>query len=109
MFDFDTFVNKTAQGIFGRPVTYRPKKTTITPFELSGDFHVSYMDINLVNAGADISSAKTVVFVRLIEFPPEYPKPLAGDFVTIDGNNYQIIDVQAHIPGSQKLVLHKDE
>lgn len=109
MFDFDTFVNKTAQGIFGRPVTYRPKNTDKQPFTLSGDFHVSYMDINLVNAGADISSAKTVVFVRLAEFPTQYPTPLAGDYVAIDGNNYQIMDIQAHIPGSQKLVLHKDE
>lgn len=107
MFDFDTFVNKTAHGIFGRPITYRPKNGTAS-FGLSGDFHVSYMDINLVNAGADISSAQTVVFVRLVEFPKEYPNPRGGDFVTIDGQDYQIIDVQEHIPGSQKLVLHKD-
>lgn len=109
MFDFDNFVNKTAHGIFGRQIAYRPKNTDKQPFTLSGDFHVSYMDISLVNAGADISSAKTVVFVRLAEFPIEYSAPLAGDYMSIDGKNYQIIDIQEHIPGSQKLILHKDE
>lgn len=109
MFDFDKFVNKTAHGIFGREILYRPKNTAYAPFKLSGDFHESFMDINLKNAGADISAAKIVVFVRLAEFPANYPTPLAGDYITIDNAQYQVVDLEAHIPGSKKLILHKDD
>ena len=109
MFDFDKFVNKTAHGIFGREITYRPKNAKHAPFKLSGDFHESYIDLNLKNAGADISSAKIVVFVRLAEFPANYKEPLAGDYVAIDGANFQVVDMEIHIPGSKKLILHKDD
>ncbi len=108
MFDFDAFVNAPAHALFGRSISYRPKSAKPS-FTLSGDFHISYMDINLVNAGADISSAKTVVFVRDVDFPRDYPVPLAGDYVTIDETEYQIIDIEPHIPGSKKLILHAQE
>lgn len=107
MFDFDKFVNEPAHAIFGRQILYRPKNINYLPFTLSGDFHISYMDINLVNAGADISSAKTVVFVRDADFSRNYPESLAGDYVTIDGKEWQIIDIESHIPGSKKLILHE--
>lgn len=108
MFDFDNFVNKPSMDIFGRPVTYRPKNTRFAPFEITGDFHKSYMEIELKNAGADISSAKIVLFVRLVDFPTTYPKPKQGDYVEIWGVTYQIIDIEHHIPGSRKLVLHEE-
>lgn len=107
MFDFDKFVNAPAHAIFGRQIFYRPKNTKCPPFTISGDFHISYMDINLVNAGADISAAKTVVFVRDVDFPKNYPESLAGDYVTIDNKEFQIINIEPHIPGSKKLVLHE--
>lgn len=108
MFDFDAFVNKPAMGIFGRDIKYRPKKTDVAPFAMCGDFHESYMDINLVNAGADISSAKIVLFVRLVDFPAHYTAPLAGDYVSVGDLNYQIVDIEPHIPGSKKLILHEE-
>lgn len=109
MFDFDNFVNKTSMDIFGRDITYRPKNRAVDPFPIVGDFHESFMEINLKNAGADISSAKIVLFVRLVDFPPKYPNPKAGDYVTVDGSlHYQIVDIEHHIPGSRKLILHEE-
>lgn len=93
--------------IFGRRVMYRPKNKAFLPFEIIGDFHKSYMEVELKNAGADISSAKIVLFVRLVNFPPEYPTPLQGDYVKIWDIEYQVIDIEHHIPGSRKLVLHE--
>ena len=75
MFDFDNFVNKTCMEIFGRPVTYRPKNTQHQPFAISGDFHKSYMEVQLKNADADVT--------------------------------YQVMNIEHHIPGSRKLVLHE--
>lgn len=109
MFDFDNFVNEPCMDIFGRDIKYRPKNRAIEPFPIVGDFHESYMEINLKNAGADISSAKTVLFVRLVDFPKRYPKPLAGDYVTVGRDlHYQIVDIEHHIPGSRKLILHEE-
>jgi len=107
MFDFDKFVNKAAMDIFGQEVKYRPKKN-VAAFTICGDFHESYMDINLVNAGADISAAKIVLFVRLSDFPAHYPEPLAGDYVSVSDLGYQIVNIEPHIPGSKKLVLHEE-
>jgi hypothetical protein len=104
MFDFDRFVNAPAMGIFGRECQYRPKHGA--PFKIAGDFHESFMDINLKNAGADISSAKIVLFVRLADFPSEYPAPVAGDYLDVGDLQFQIIDIEPHIPGSKKLILH---
>jgi len=103
-FDFDKFVNGPSMQLFGVACKYRPKHGK--PFALHGDFHESYMDINLVNAGADISAAKTVVFVRLAEFPVGYQKPKAGDYISVGDLDFQILNIEPHIPGSIKLVLH---
>ena len=108
MFDFDNFVNKPSMDIFGRPVTYRPKNTQHAVFAITGDFHESYMEIELKNAGADISSAQIVLFVRLIDFPESYPEPKQGDYVDIQDKTYQIMNIEHHIPGSRKLVLHEE-
>lgn len=108
MFDFDNFVNKPSMEIFGRPVTYRPKNTQYPAFAITGDFHKSYMEVSLNNAGTDISSAQIVLFVRLIDFPESYPKPLQGDYVEIWGVTYQVMNIEHHIPGSRKLVLHEE-
>lgn len=108
MFDFDNFINKPSMEIFGREITYRPKNQNFEPFKIDGDFHEAYIEINLKNAEADISSAKIVLFVRLCDFPAGYPKPKQGDYLEIQGVSYQIIDIEAHIPGSKKLVLHEE-
>lgn len=108
MFDFDKFVNKPAMDIFGREVKFRPKNPKHAPFVIRGDFHEAYVDIDLKNAGVDITSAKIVLFVRLVDFPETYPEPLQGDYVSFDDLNYQIINSEPHIPGSKKLVLHEE-
>lgn len=107
MFDFDKFVNKPAMDLFGRQTQYRPKNAAYEPFELRGDFHESYMDINLKNAGADISAAKIVLFVRLCDFPATYLEPKQGDYVVVEDKEYQVVDIEHHIPGSKKLILHE--
>lgn len=107
MFDFDKFINQPSMTIFGRDILYRPKNIVHAPFNIRGDFHESYMDINLVNSGVDISAAKIVVFIRLCDFPENYPEPRQGDYISVGDLEYQIIDTEAHIPGSKKLILHE--
>lgn len=109
MFDFDNFVNKPSMDIFGRGVIYRPKNPVHKPFAITGDFHESFIEVNLKNADADVSSAKIVLFVRLIDFPKTYPQPRAGDYVSVGDLDYQIVDIEHHIPGSRKLVLHEEQ
>lgn len=94
--------------IFGREVKFRPKNPAHTAFNVRGDFHEAYIDINLKNADADISSAKIVLFVRLVDFPAYYPEPLQGDYVLFGGLEYQIVNTEPHIPGSKKLTLHEE-
>lgn len=108
MFDHDNFINKTCQSIFGRPVLYKPRNKIYQAFYITGDFHEAYVDINLKNSEADISSAQTVLIVRLVEFGEQYPLPFQGDIVVVDELSYHIVDVQPHIPGSKKLILHED-
>ena len=106
-FEFDDFINKPCMAIFGRGTIYRPKNPRFEPFEIPGDFHHDHANIDLQTAGAEISSTETVLFVRLIDFPTQYPKPLQGDYVTVFDTEYQIIDIRHHIPGSRKLILHE--
>ncbi len=107
-FDFDNFINAPNQAIFGRPVQYIPASETIAPFEIRGDFHESYIDVKLKTiTEAEISSSQIVLFVRDIDFPNDYQKPLQGDFVVVDDIQYQIVNIEAHIPKSKKLVLHE--
>jgi hypothetical protein len=39
--------------------------------------------------------------------PLDYPKENQGDFVEVENIRYQIIDIQQHLPGSKKLILHE--
>ena len=107
MFDFDGFVNKPSIQIFGQVTTITPAKTEFAPFEINGDFHENYQEVSNKATEADISSNEIVIFVRNADLPDYYPKINQGDKIEIDSRNYQIIDVQIHIPGSKKLVLHE--
>jgi uncharacterized protein (UPF0128 family) len=55
----------------------------------------------------EISSNEIVLFVRDVSMPTEYSKANQGDFVEVENIRYQIIDIQQHIPGSKKLILHE--
>ena len=107
MFNFDEFINKPSIGIFGQVTTITPAKTEFAPFEINGDFHEDYKEVNPDSSEASITSSVIAVFIRNADLPDYYPKINQGDLIAIDGKNYQIIDVQIHIPGSKKLVLHE--
>jgi len=106
MFDFDGFINKPSIGIFGQVATITPAKNEFAPFEINGDFHEDYKEVNPDSSDASITSSVIAIFIRDTDLPDYYPKINQGDLIKIDGKNYQIIDVQIHIPGSKKLVLH---
>lgn len=106
MFDFDSFINKPSIGIFGQVATITPAKIEFVPFEINGDFHEDYREVNPDSSDASITSSVIAIFIRDTDLPDYYPKVNQGDLIEIDGKNYQIIDVQIHIPGSKKLVLH---
>ena len=107
MFDFDDFINKPSIGIFGQVATITPAKTEFAPFEINGDFHEDYKEVKPDSSDTSITSSVIAVFIRSADLPEYYPKINQGDLIEIDGRNYQIIDVQIHIPGSKKLVLHE--
>ena len=46
MFNFDDFINKPSIGIFGQITTITPAKTEFAPFEINGDFHEDYKEVN---------------------------------------------------------------
>lgn len=107
VFNFDEFINKPCLEIFGRQVTITPAKAEFISFKINGDFHEDYKEVGFGNLEGSIASAKIVIFIRDAEMPHHYPKINQGDLIEVDGKNYQIIDVQLHIPGSKKLILHE--
>lgn len=119
-FDFDAFINKAcvgekdidgnvSVGIFGRNISYIPAGTGFESFPIAGDFHKSYEEVRPdTMSEPSITSEKIVVFIRKIDMPEAYPKPQQGDYVEVECFRFQVIDVQIHIPGSLKLVLHEE-
>jgi hypothetical protein len=107
MFNFDSFINKPSIEIFGQVTTITPVKTEFAAFEINGDFHEDYKEVNPDSSEVSITSSVIAIFIRNADLPDYYPKINQGDLIEIDGKNYQIIDVQIHIPGSKKLVLHE--
>lgn len=107
MFDFDKFINQPCVGIFGRDVTYIPANNDFESFVIRGDFHHDYQGVKTNSSEVEISSSEIVIFLRDVDMPTLYPKAKQGDFVEVETLRYQIIDIQIHIPGSKKLILHE--
>lgn len=107
MFNFDDFVNKPCVEIFGREALYIPANSDFESFTINGDFHKDYQGVKTDSSEVEISSSKIVIFVRDVAMTSDYPKANQGDFIEVENLRYQIIDIQAHIPGSKKLILHE--
>lgn len=107
MLDFDNFINKPCIEIFGNFATYIPADSNFYSFTIKGDFHKDYLSVTTKSLEMDITSNEIVLFIRDISMPPSYPKANQGDFVEIEKVRYQIIDIQQHLPGSKKLILHE--
>ena len=107
MFDFDEFINKPAIGIFGRNSLITPANNQFPAFEIKGDFHEDYIEVNVDSSNSSINSNSIVIFIRNKDLPVNYPKINQGDAIKVNEINYQIIDIQNHIPGSKKLILHE--
>jgi hypothetical protein len=107
MFNFDEFINKPAIAMFGRLAKITPAKSEFPSFEIMGDFHEDYKEVGFDDLESSVASSKIVIFIRDADLPDYYPKINQGDLITVAGKNYQIVDVQIHIPGSRKLILHE--
>jgi len=107
MFDFDKFINQPCIELFGKVITYIPANSNFDPFEIKGNFQEDYQDVKNDISTLDVNSNKIVLFIRNIHMPKNYPKALQGDFIKTLDSRYQIIDIQAHIVGSKKLILHE--
>ncbi len=107
MFDFDNFINRPCLEIFGQQAVYIPSNQNFSPFTIAGDFHRNYKEVNTNSSEADISSNEIVLFIRDVNMPKSYPQAFQGDLIEIKNLRYQIIDIQHHIIGSKKLVLHE--
>ena len=107
MFDFDKFVNQPCIAIFGKNTTYIPANSDFDSFEIKGDFHKNYKEVKTDISTPSVSSYEIVLFVRDVDMAQSYPKANQGDFIIVENLRYQIIDIQAHIPGSKKLILHE--
>lgn len=93
--------------MFGQRAKIIPAKAEFTAFEINGDFHEEYKEVGFDDANSSVTSAKIVIFIRDANLPQYYPKVNQGDIVEINNKSYQIVDIQAHIPGSKKLILHE--
>lgn len=107
MFNFDKFVNQPCIEIFGRITTYVPANSNFDSFEIKGDFHKDYQEVKTNSSTVEVSSNEIVLFVRDADMSENYPKANQGDFIIVEDERYQIIDIQIHIPGSKKLILHE--
>ena len=107
MLDFDNFINKPCIEIFGKSVTYIPANSDFESFSIKGDFHKDYKGVKTDSSEVEISSAEIALFMRDVGMPENYQKANQGDFVEVENMRYQIIDIQPHLPGSKKLVLHE--
>lgn len=107
MFNFDDFVNKPCAEIFGREALYIPANSEFESFSIKGDFHKEYQRVKTDSSEVEISSSEIVIFVRDVAMSSTYPKANQGDFIEVENSRYQIIDIQPHIPGSKKLILHE--
>lgn len=107
MFNFDDFVNKPCVEIFGREALYIPANSDFESFTIKGDFHKDYQEAKTDSSEVEISSDKIVIFVRDVAMAAHYQKANQGDFIEVENMRYQIIDIQQHIPGSKKLILHE--
>ena len=107
MLDFDNFINKPCVEIFGRVVNYIPANSDFDSFEIKGDFHKDYKEIKTDSSTPSVSSYEIVLFVRDVDMAQDYPKANQGDFIFVENVRYQIIDIQPHLPGSKKLILHE--
>lgn len=113
MFDFDKFINRPCigeclvEGIFGRKALYIPDNKEFQPFDILVDFHKGYQEVKLKTAEAPVTSTEIAAFIRLCEMPENYPKILQGDHLQVENQIFDIINVEYHIPGTEKAVLHE--
>ena len=114
MFDFDYFINRPCigytnkrgcvEGIFGREVRYIPAQGK--SFAIAGDFHRPHNAVDIGNT-ASITSTEISLYIRDSDMPEFYTQAQQGDHVEVEGNKYQIIDIQKQI--STKLILHESD
>ncbi len=107
MFNFDQFINLPCIAIFGKSFTYIPANSNLASFSIKGDFHRDYKAVDPESSHLEISSSQIVLFIRDCDMSPNYPKAHQGDFIEADDVVYQIINIEPHIPGSKKLILHE--
>ena len=111
MFNFDQFINLPCIAIFGKSFNYVPANSNFAAFSIKGDFHRDYKAVNPESLHLEISSSKIVLFIRDSDMSPNYPKANPGDFIETDNLpqnlRYQIINIEPHLPGSKKLILHE--
>lgn len=118
MFDFDNFINRVCigettvdgelkEGIFGQKALYMPDNPENPPFAVLVDFHKAYKEVDIKALDVPISSTDIAAFIRLCDMPTNYPKILQGDHLKIGRQVFDIINVEYHIPGTQKAILHE--
>jgi hypothetical protein len=92
---------------FGRPVEYRPEGGSDT-FVLRAVFDESWTEVDPRTGrdadGVAVSTTAPALHVRLADLPA---KPGQGDGVTIDGRDYEVVDVRPDGAGGATLVLQR--
>lgn len=120
MFDFDNFINRTCigettadgkalEGIFGKKALYIPDNNEIEPFAIAIDFHKAYKEVDVKALEISISSTDIAAFIRLCDMPGNYRKILQGDHLLVENQTFDIINVEYHIPGTKKVILHEQD
>lgn len=103
--NLDKLVNAVAADPrhFAVPAVYAP--ANLSGFSLDGVFDEAYEDLKLSSDGAEITTARPVLGVRLSAFPSGVT-PKQGDQVTIAGLLYNVADARFDGLGWALLMLN---
>ena len=99
--DLAVMVGGAARDAFGTTVLYRPESGD--PVTITAIFHAEHAEAGLAG-GVPVTTTAPVLDLLLADLAVE---PEEGDTLTVDDNDYRVVDVRADGMGGAKLILHR--
>ena len=99
--DLAAMVGAAARDAFGTTVLYRPHGGD--PVTIAAIFHAEHAEAGLAG-GVPVTTTAPVLDLLLADLAVE---PEEGDTLTVDDNDYRVVDVRADGMGGAKLILHR--
>ena len=99
--DLAAMVGGAARDAFATTVLYRPEGGA--PIAIAAIFHAEHAEAGLAG-GVPVTTTAPVLDLLLADLAVE---PEEGDTLTVDDNDYRVVDVRADGMGGAKLILHR--